>query len=74
MRPFAALAVAALSLSSVVVSTPLDSQVILPDDGLVDDKRWSYTVCGMMFLHSFSSVSSSAQETPATSFRFSQLR
>jgi len=47
MRPFTALAVAVLSFSSFVVAIPLDNQVVLPDDKLLDEKkRWNYSVCG----------------------------
>lgn len=75
MRPFATLAVAALSFSSLVAATPLDTQVILPGEEFLDDKRWSYTVCGMALLHSVSPPSHLLlQETPATSLKLSQLK
>ncbi|KXN89953.1 Phosphatidylglycerol/phosphatidylinositol transfer protein [Leucoagaricus sp. SymC.cos] len=46
MRPFAALTFVALSLSSFVVATPLDGQIVLPNNEIAEEPRWKYTVCG----------------------------
>ncbi|KAF9452697.1 hypothetical protein P691DRAFT_721511 [Macrolepiota fuliginosa MF-IS2] len=46
MRSFATLVFAALSLSALVAASPLDTQVVLPHEEIVEDPRWKYSVCG----------------------------
>lgn len=48
MRPFATLAFITLSLSSFVAASPFNAQVVLPNDEVVEDPRWKYSICGTL--------------------------
>lgn len=47
MRLFTALAFTILSLSSLAVAIPSNTQAVLPDNGVIEKPRWKYSVCGM---------------------------
>jgi hypothetical protein len=51
MRSFAAVAFAVLSLSSFTVAASLDNQIVLSNHELVEEPRWSYSICGATSLY-----------------------